>query len=62
MPTLKYSKLIILRLFRAIYSLHRVYNKPTLSLHSTYTKTARNPKTKTNLVTLRRTFQATKPS
>ena len=62
MPTLKRSKYLISKTFHAYRSLHKPYIKPTLSLHKTYTKTAKNPKIATKLVTLRRTFQVTKPS
>ena len=43
-------------------SLHIAYIKPTFSLHSAYTKTAKKPKIATKLVTLRRAFQVSKPS
>ena len=62
MPTLKHLKRLILRCFRKF----EAYITPTLYLHKSYTqptqKTAKNAKTKTNKVALRRTFQATKPS
>lgn len=62
MPTPKHLKRPILSGFRKF----KAYITPTLYLHKSYTrptqKTAKNTKTKTNQVALRRTFQVTKPS